>query len=464
MIRPSLFTDTLSTEKADNNEESITNKTITSTNSTSPSSSSTSTQNPTTDNISTTTVTTASSAPNMTTTTTNSTCPLPLPPSTMTNPTMNLPSPFGRLPPPNLTRAPSSLLPPPPPPGLFQMNTLGTGRVPILFPTNNGLPLPPPSSLLDMKLLGINNYIFFLKFIRNSSCLFFFLLLAQAAALAAVNAAVANKFTTPSHHHPQSSSPQLGRDIDERDRQSSTTMRGDIDERPSDVYNRPTTNLGLLQTTTTATTNIHSPTLASASSPTMTTNDEHLKNKTIQDIFRTSRPTSTVDTLANSTTTATTNSTAGPSFDFISMLEQLKQPKQAQSSDNSHDSLEIRSSSNQSFVYILRPVVVSFKPYPLPDESKDPRTIKYQEKMSQWSEQARLERFKTPMPSSNNYSLPLRTQPQHQQQQQQQQSMINDTNSSRDPRLLRNSVSSSKIGVPLLPTPAPFVRPNDNIL
>jgi hypothetical protein len=35
------------------------------------------------------------------------------------------------------------------------MNTLGTGRVPILFPTSNGLPLPPPpGSLLDMKLLG----------------------------------------------------------------------------------------------------------------------------------------------------------------------------------------------------------------------------------------------------------------------------------------------------------------------
>ena len=96
-------------------------------------------------------------------------------------------------------------------------------------------------------------------------------------------------------------------------------MRGDIDERPSDVYNRPTTNLGLLQTTT----NLNSPT--SAASPTMTINDEHLKNKTIQDIFRTNRPTS-IDT-SNS---ITTNSTAGPSFDFISMLEQLKQPKQNQ--------------------------------------------------------------------------------------------------------------------------------------
>jgi len=363
------------------------------------------------------------------TTTTNSTCPLPLPPSSMTNPTLNLPSPFGRLPPPNLTRPPSSLLPPPPP-GLFPMNTLGTGRVPILFPTNNGLPLPPPpGSLLDVKLL------------------------AQAAALAAVNAAVANKFTTPSHHHSQSSSPQLGRDIDERDRQSSTTMRGDIDERPSDVYNRPTTNpnLGLLQTST----NINSSTTSSsASSPTMIINDEHLKIKTIQDIFRT-RPTS-VETLSSSTSA---NSTAGPSFDFISMLEQLKQPRQTQSNDNSHDSLEIRSSSSQSSVYILRPVLVSFKPYPLPDKSTDPRIIKYQEKMFQWSEQARLERFKTPLPSSNNYSIPLRTQ-----QQQQPQSIINDANSSRDPRLLRNSVSSSKIGVSILPTPNPFVRPNDNIL
>jgi hypothetical protein len=186
----------------------------------------------------------------------------------------------------------------------------------------------------------------------------------------------------------------------------------------------------------------------------MTINDEHLKNKTIQDIFRTQRPTS-VETLSNSTST---NSTAGPSFDFISMLEQLKQPRQIQSNDNSHDSLEIRSSSIQSSVYILRPVLVSFKPYRLPDNTTDPRIIKYEEKMSQWSEQARLERFKTPLPSLNNYSLPLRT---HQQP---SQSMINDTNSSRDPRLLRNSVSSSKIGVSLLPTPTPFVRPNDNIL
>jgi len=95
-------------------------------------------------------------------------------------------------------------------------------------------------------------------------------------------------------------------------------MRGDIDERPSDAYNRPPTNLGLLQTTT----NLNSPT--SSSSPTMTTiNDEHLKHKTIQDIFHPTRP-APVDTLSNS------NSTAGPSFDFISMLEQLKQPRQIQ--------------------------------------------------------------------------------------------------------------------------------------
>lgn len=57
-----------------------------------------------------------------------------------------------------MARPPSSLLPPPAPPGLFPMNTLGTGRVPILFPTNNGLPLPPPGSLLDVKLFGKRNY------------------------------------------------------------------------------------------------------------------------------------------------------------------------------------------------------------------------------------------------------------------------------------------------------------------
>lgn len=85
--------------------------------------------------------------------------------------------------------------------------------------------------------------------------------------------------------------------------------------------------------------------------------------------------------------------------------------------------------------------------------------------MSQWSEQARFERFKTPIPPSNNYSVPVRTQQQPPQlQQQQQQTFINDTTSSRDPRLLRNSVTSSKIGVSILPTPSAFVRPNDNIL
>jgi hypothetical protein len=137
--------------------------------------------------------------------------------------------------------------------------------------------------------------------------------------MAAVNAAVATKFNNTSHHHSQSSSPQLGRDIDERDRQTSTTMRGDIDERPSDVYNRSTSStLGLLQTTT----NINSP--VSSSSPTMTVHDEHPKLKTIQDIFRSTRPTS-VDTLSNS------NLSTGPSFDFISMLEQLKQPRQTHS-------------------------------------------------------------------------------------------------------------------------------------
>jgi hypothetical protein len=141
------------------------------------------------------------------------------------------------------------------------------------------------------------------------------------------------------------------------------------------------------------------------------------------------------------------------------MLEQLKQPRQTQSNENSHDSLEIRSSSIPSSIYILRPVLVSFKPYTLPDKTTDPRILKYQEKMFQWSEQARLERFKTPIPPSNNYSLPLRTQ-----QQAPSSSMINDTNSSRDPRLLRNTVSSSKIGVSMFPPSNPFVRPNDNIL
>ncbi|CAF1331049.1 unnamed protein product [Adineta ricciae] len=432
MQRPNLFTDTLTLEKSDN-DESAANKTVFTTNSsTSPSPSSVQSTTSTNDSATTATVTATNTTSTTTTAASNSTCPLPLPP---TNTNLNLPSPFNRLPHPNLTRPANSLLPPPPPAGLFPINTLGTGRVPILFPTNNGLPMPPPpGSLLDMKLL------------------------AQAAALAAVNAAVANQFTAkPAHHQSQSSSPQLGRDIDERDRQSSTVMRGDIDERPSEVYNRPTTNLGLLQTTSptatptpTPTANLNSPT--SSSPPAMIINDDSLKNKATLDVFRGTRPTPT-DTLSNPTTT---NPTVGPSFDFISMLEQLKQPKQAQINDNSHDSLEIRTSSNQTSVYILRPVLCSFRPYPLPDPTTDPRVHKYQEKMSQWAEQARLERFKTSIPLPNNYSIPLRTQ--------QQQTLNNDTSSSRDPRLLRNSAPSNKIGVPILSTTTPFGRPNDNLL
>jgi len=218
----------------------------------------------------------------------------------------------------------------------------------------------------------------------------------------------------------------------------------DIDERPSDVFNRPTptSTPGLLQTTTS---NINNSTSTSVPSP---TNDEQLKNKTIQDVFRSIRPTS-VDPSSNPTS-------AAPSFDFISMLEQLKQPRQTQSNENFQDSLEIRSASNLSFVYILRPVVCSFKPYPMPNNPADPRLNKYQEKMSHWSEQERLERFKT---SNNNYSLPLRMQ-----QQMQTSTMINDTNSSRDPRLLRNTVSTSKIGVPIVSSTNPFARPNDNLL
>ena len=94
--------------------------------------------------------------------------------------------------------------------------------------------------------------------------------------------------------------------------------------------------------------------------------------------------------------------------------------------------------------------------------------------MSQWSEQARLERFKTPMLQSTSFLAPIRTQQQQlqqqlsqsqpQPQQQQQPTLINDATSSRDPRLLRNSVTSSKIGVSILPTPSAFVRPNDNML
>jgi hypothetical protein len=295
--------------------------------------------------------------------------------------------------------------------------------------------------------------------------------LAQAAALAAV----ATKFTATSHHHPPSTSSQLGRDIDERDRQSSTTMRGDIDERPSDVYNRaatPATNLGLLQPSA----NLHSPT--SSSSISLSVSDEHLKSKNMQDIFRTPRPTS-VEILP---TTLSSNTSVGPSFDFISMLEQLKQPRQIQSTyvvqllfsrydrlrscmthcyllHFSDDSLEIRSSSNPSCAYILRPVLVAFRPYTLPDRSTspDPRLPKYIEKMTQWSERARLERYKTPLPLTNNYSAPLRAQ--------QQQLPINDSMLSRDPRLLRNTMSSSsKIGMPILPTPTTFGRPNDNVL
>lgn len=129
--------------------------------------------------------------------------------------------------------------------------------------------------------------------------------------------------------------------------------------------------------------------------------------------------------------------------------------------DNSHDSLEIRSTASQSSPYILRPVFVSFRPFKLPDRSisNDPRIEKYQEKMSLWSERTRMDRYKAPFPSANNYSAPMRSQ------QQQQPASNSDANSSRDPRLLRNSVPTSKLGgMPILPTPASFGRPNDHIL
>lgn len=253
-----------------------------------------------------------------TTTTTNAACPLPLPPTSIGNANLNLQPPFGRLPPPSLTRPQSSLLPPHP--NLFPMNTLGTGRVPILFPSANSLPLPPPPNpLIDMKLLGKFRQAIRYLLVSKILTFRFQLILAQAAALAAVNAAVATKFTTTPHHS-QSPSPQLGRDIDERDRQVSTTMRGDIDERPSDVFNRPNASLSQLQTSS----NLTSPN--PSSSPTMTINDELLKPKTVQDVFRAAKPT-TVDQISNQTPT---NPIVGPSFDFISMLEQLKQPRQNQ--------------------------------------------------------------------------------------------------------------------------------------
>lgn len=143
------------------------------------------------------------------------------------------------------------------------------------------------------------------------------------AAIAAANAAAAKTFNAPA---PQPLSPQLGRDIDERDRQPPAMMTGDIDERPSDAFNRPTPsvpNLNLFPSST----NLVAPTPA----PTLpvSVNEDPMKAKAVQDLFRTTKPTA-VETLPTSTSTNTTS--AGPSFDFISMLEQLKQqPKQNQS-------------------------------------------------------------------------------------------------------------------------------------
>lgn len=151
--------------------------------------------------------------------------------------------------------------------------------------------------------------------------------LAQAAL-----AAVANKLSVPTHHPAPSTSPQVGGDIDERDRQPTTVMRGDIDERPADVFNRNP--------------NIQSTNASSLSSTSLSNNDEPLKTNTLQDIFRNTRPnnlenlvtttttattTATITattTTASTTTTSTTNNSASPSFDFITMLEQLKQAKQ----------------------------------------------------------------------------------------------------------------------------------------
>lgn len=126
-------------------------------------------------------------------------------------------------------------------------------------------------------------------------------------------------------------------------------------------------------------------------------------------------------------------------------------------SDSNQDPLEIRTSFNPSTPYIVRPVYVSFKPYPIPDStmSNDPRFIKYQEKMSQWCERARFDRQK--FTTGNSFPAPNRApvfpllQTPHQQS-----TSMNENNLSRDPRLLRNSVSNSKIGVQLLPT-NPFV-------
>ena len=109
-------------------------------------------------------------------------------------------------------------------------------------------------------------------------------------------------------------------------------MRGDIDERPSEAYNRtsnPVNNLGLLQPSASA----RSPT--SIPSPSLSVNDEHLKSKTIQDILRTTRPASVEPLPPN----APNSTSAGPSFDFISMIEQLKQPRLAQSMSVFHSLL-----------------------------------------------------------------------------------------------------------------------------
>jgi len=428
MQRNNVYNDTLMTDKSDI-DESNNGKNISSTNSTSPtpsSSSSTTTLSTTTssnDNNSTSLATSNANTSTITTPTTatnnnnnSSACPLPLPPQ-INNANITLPSPFGRLPAPNLVPTAATLLPPPPP-GLFPLGSLQTGRVPFILPPNHTLPLPLASNtLIDVELI-------------------------RKAAIAAANAAVASNFSNP---NPQPLSPQLGRDIDERDRQSSNTITGDIDERPSDAFNRPTNtvpNLGLFQPSNNISSN------ASSSTIPVTSNDDPMKNKTVQDLFRTTKPTAT-EALPSSTTS---NTSAGPSFDFISMLEQLKQqPKATQSAD---DALEIRSSANPNCVYILRPVYVAFKPYQIPDrlDSADPRVVKYEEKMKEWLERTRLEQYKHSSFSSmtHNYSQPVRSQAPPPST-----SMI-DSNSSRDPRLLRNTVTTSKIGIPILPTP-PFV-------
>ncbi|CAF0883968.1 unnamed protein product [Didymodactylos carnosus] len=396
--------------------------------------------------------------PSTTTTTANSnTCPLPIPlqlltmPSGLPPPPQHLLNPiFPRLSRPSLN---NNSLPPPLHPGLFSAGA----RVPFLFPGSSRMPITPPN--LD------------------------FLNTAAAAAAAAFTAVAANtKFnsnssvsSTPGQTSSSfSTSPQLGKDIDERI--SSHTTIKDIDERGSSltttsptilpqlpssttslstVLPPPPLPLGLLSLPPNQQTSVTSTTVNPSVDSSFITDDreEEHKSKSFQDIFKTPGSLMT----DNSFNVQGTVTTAAPSFDFISMLQKLKQnrlnPNDSTILPGNQDLLEIHGTINGRFNYVVRPIIINLQPYALPEPLKnnDPRGPKYQEKFVQWQrdndERIRMEKLKTyslmqqqtsiSSMTPNNISTFKSTNT--------NAAVSNSSLHSRDPRLLRNAPKSNNM-------------------